>query len=61
MTLTNNIQLGRTASVFVKAETTAGTIAYPSAATDLIVPSGACEFNQQPSYTDSTEVRNSRS
>lgn len=60
MTIANSIQLGREAEVFVKAETTIGTYAAP-VATDLIIPSGAPEFNQPVSLTDSTEVRNSRS
>lgn len=60
MAVTNKIQLGREASVFVKQETTAGTQVLPTA-TDLVIPSGAPEFNQNPSYTNSTEVRNSRS
>lgn len=60
MAITNGIQLGREAEIFVKAETTIGTYAAP-AATDFIVPSGAPEFNQPVSLTDSTEVRDSRS
>lgn len=60
MTIANTIQLGREAEIFVKAETTIGTYAAP-AATDFIVSSGAPEFNQPVSLTDSTEVRNSRS
>ena len=59
MTIANTIQLGREAEIFVKAETTIGTYAAP-AATDFIVSSGAPEFNQPVSLTDSTEVRNSR-
>lgn len=60
MTVTNRIQLGRDAKVFVVQETTAGTQAYPTD-TDKVIPSGSVEFNQQPSYTPTTEVRGSRS
>jgi len=60
MSYTNKIQLGREAQVFVVPEVTPGTMVLPSA-NNLVIPSGAPEFNQSPSYTDSTEVRNSRS
>lgn len=56
----DTIQLGRKAQIFVKKEDIPGTIQYPVVA-DLIVPSGMGEFNQVPSYTDSTEIRDSRS
>lgn len=56
----NRIQLAREQVVFAKKETTAGTIVYP-ASTDLLTVAGAIQFNQQPSYTDSPEVRDSRS
>jgi hypothetical protein len=57
--VTDRLQLGRTATCWVKQETTAGTQVYPTA-TDMVIPSGTVEFNQQPSYTNSTEVRDTR-
>jgi hypothetical protein len=59
-TVVDKIQLGRELNVFVKEETTAGTLIKPIA-TDLVIPSGSPDFNQVPTYTDSTEVRDSRS
>ncbi len=60
MTLSNILQQGRTTKVFVKEETTKGSIIFPATG-DFLVVSGAPEFNQTPSYTPSTEVRDSRS
>jgi hypothetical protein len=45
---------------FVKKETTAGTLVFP-AATDFVIPAGYCNLNQQPTFTDSEEIINSRS
>jgi hypothetical protein len=59
MAVTNKIQLGREATCFAVEETTSGTLEHPTA-TDMVIPSGAIDFNQQPSYTDSTEVRDTR-
>ena len=60
MSYENRIQIGREVAVFAKKETTVGTLIYPTS-TDFIVPAGQCELNQAASYTDSEEVRNSRS
>ena len=45
---------------FAVLETTAGTLEFP-AATDFIIPAGYCSLNQQPTFTDSEEIINSRS
>lgn len=60
MAINNIIQLGREIQAFVKEETTKGTIIYPTAS-DMIVIAGVPDFNQNPTYTDSTEIRNTRS
>lgn len=45
---------------FVKKESSPGTLVFP-AATDFVVPAGYCNLNQQPIFTDSEEIINSRS
>lgn len=45
---------------FAVAETTPGTLVFPTT-NDFIVPAGYCNLNQQPSFTDSEEIINSRS
>lgn len=42
--------------VFVKEETTTGTLAWPTT-TDFILPAGSASMNQTPEFTDSEELR----
>lgn len=45
---------------FAVKETMKGTLVFPSV-TDFIVPAGYCNLNQQPTFSDSEEIINSRS
>ena len=56
----NAITLSREHTIFVVPETTKGTLAFP-AATDLVIPAGYGTIGQQPTYTDSEEIVDSRS
>jgi len=60
MAVTNRIQQGRTVQFFSKVETEKGVLICPTA-TDFNVIAGQPDFGQQSSFTDSTEIRNSRS
>lgn len=53
--LPDNLQGINNLKVFVVEETTAGIITWP-AGTNAIIPTGAPDHNQQPSYSDSKEV-----
>ncbi len=50
----------REQKIFAVAETTIGTLAPPIAASQLIIGAGAAEVSQQPSFTDSPEIMNTR-
>ena len=56
----NVVQLARKIQCFAKAESTRGTLVWPDAG-DYIIPAGTPDWSQVPSYTDSVEVRDSRS
>lgn len=55
-----SIQLLREIVAFVAPETTRGTLVFPTGGQAIRIV-GAPQFNQQPSYTDSEEIVNSRS
>jgi len=57
--MANRIGKAREQQVFAVREATRGTLTAP-AATDLIVAAGFAKINQQPSFTDSPEIVNSR-
>jgi len=57
--MTNPIAKARNQKVFVVKETTIGTLAYPADA-NMVVAAGYCSMNQQPSFSDSNEIKNSR-
>lgn len=57
---TNIIGIARQQTVFAVKETTKGTLAFPAAAAPLIVPAGYISLNQNPSFTNSEEIKNSR-
>ena len=56
---TNTIAIARQQVIFVKKETTAGTLVFP-AGTDVVVAAGFGSMVQQPSFSDSDEIVNSR-
>lgn len=58
--MANDIILSRQHKIFCAAESTPGTLVYP-AATDLVIPAGNGTISQVPSYTDSEEIKDSRS
>ena len=55
----NQIAIPRETQVFIKLETTAGTLVTPDAL-DAIIVAGAGDFNQKPSYTNSPEIQDTR-
>ena len=57
--MANNTAIARIQSVFVVEETTKGTLVPPTS-TDVVVAAGMASINQQPSFTNSSNVRNSR-
>lgn len=57
---TNILGKAREQTVFAVKETTKGTLAFPAAAAPYIITAGYGDMNQNPSFTDSEEVRNSR-
>jgi len=57
--MTNPIGIARKQQIFVTEETTRGTLVAPAAA-DLIVAAGFAAIGQQPSYTDSPEIVDTR-
>ncbi len=57
--MANRIARAREQVVFAVAETTRGTLVAP-AASDLVVVAGYAKLGQQPSYTDSPEIVDSR-
>lgn len=57
--MANNTATARIQSVFVMKETTKGTLVPPTNS-GLIVVAGMATLNQQPSFTNSSNVRNSR-
>jgi len=57
--MANSIALAREQEIFAVAETTRGTLVFP-AATDFIIGAGFAEIGQQPSFSKSKEVVNSR-
>ena len=57
---TNIIGIARQQTVFAVKETTKGTLAFPAAADPFIVAAGYVDMNQNPSFSNSEEIRNSR-
>ena len=57
--MANNTATARIQSVFVMKETTRGTLV-PPVSTGLVIVAGMASLNQQPSFTNSSNVRNSR-
>jgi len=57
--MTNSIALAREQEIFAVAETTKGTLVFP-AATDFIIGAGFAGIGQQPSFSKSKEVVDSR-
>lgn len=57
---TNIIGIARQQTVFAVKETTKGTLAFPDAAAPFIVAAGYVDMNQNPSFSNSEEIRNSR-
>lgn len=60
MAYTNKIAIMEGQEIFVVAETTAGTLVFPSAS-DMVVATGDGSLNQTPSFTDSDEIADTRS
>lgn len=56
---TNTIAIARQQVVYAKLETTKGTLVFP-AGTDVVVAAGPGSINQQPAFSDSDEIINSR-
>lgn len=56
----NIIGSARQQVVFAVKETIRGVLAFPAAAAPLVVPAGYVDLSQNPSFTNSEEVRNSR-
>jgi hypothetical protein len=56
---TNTIAIARQQTIFAKLEATAGTLVFP-AGTDVVVAAGIGAMVQQPSFTDSDEIVDSR-
>lgn len=54
--MSTEIGLSRKQKVFVKKETTVGTLIFPATG-DLILPAGNASINQTPEFTDSEELR----
>lgn len=57
---TNIIGAARQQTVFAVKETMRGAMAFPAAAAPLIIPAGYVDLSQNPSFTNSEEVKNSR-
>lgn len=57
--MANRIAISREQQIFVVKETTRGTLKAPTA-TGLIIAAGEGTIKQQPSFTNSSEIRNSR-
>lgn len=57
---TNIIGIARQQTVFAVEETVKGTLAFPAAAAPYIVAAGYVDMNQNPSFSNSEEIRNSR-
>lgn len=57
---TNIIARAREHVIFAVKEATKGTLVFPAAADPVIIPAGYGEMNQNPSFTDSAEIANSR-
>jgi hypothetical protein len=60
MAYTNKVAITEGQEIFVVAETTPGTLVFPAAA-DLVVATGDGSLNQNPTFTDSEEIANTRS
>lgn len=58
--MANKITIAREHKVFVALESSPGTLTFPSD-TDLVIPAGYGVLNQNPTYTDSEEIVDSRS
>ena len=58
--MANKITIAREHKVFAVLESTAGSLTFPSDS-DLVIPAGYGVLNQNPTYTDSEEVIDSRS
>jgi len=56
---TNTIAIARQQVIFVKKETTAGTLVFPAGG-DVVVAAGIGSIVQQPSFSDSDEIVDSR-
>jgi hypothetical protein len=57
--MANNTAIARKQEVFVMEETVRGTLVPPTA-TGLVIAAGMASINQQPSFTNSSNIRNSR-
>lgn len=57
---TNIIGAARQQTVFAVKETMRGAMAFPAAAAPLIIPAGYVDLSQNPSFTNSEEIKNSR-
>lgn len=60
--MTDTIALARQQTIFCLKETTAGTLVHPASAgtTPYTIAAGYAELNQEPSFTNSEEIINSR-
>ena len=58
MSCLSEIGLSRKQRVFVTLESTCGTLQFPNATTDFIRPAGDAVMNQNPTFVDSNEKRN---
>jgi hypothetical protein len=58
--LTNDIAIAADQLCFAVLETTKGTLAFPTNANTVIASAGYVEMSQNPSFTDSEEITNSR-
>lgn len=57
----NEVAIFREQTVFAKIETTSGTLIFPAGADAILIAAEGMELpNQQPSYTDSPEISNTR-
>lgn len=56
----NALESARQQTVFAILETTRGTLAFPPAASPIITAAGFIDMNQNPTFTDSEEIANTR-
>lgn len=58
--MATTLALSREQTIIAVAETTKGTLAPPTTSSQLIIGAGAAEISQQPSFTDSPEIMDTR-